>query len=290
MKKVSLCVMVFFFFVSAVFAETVKIGKEDVQKIMASSVTQGNNAVNIFDGDLNTRWESGWQVDPSWISIELKNKKLVEAISIKWENAAGNAYKIQSSKNGKKWETVAAVEDGKSGEMRTIKLNAATLTKFIRILGEKRTDSEHGYSIYEVELNPVVVSDNDKVAIVNAEASSAQKEDGQDYSAKKAVDGDMGSRWSSEFSDPQWLKVELKEATSIRSVKIKWEAASAKNYKIQVSDDGQTWKEVASVSDGLANEERAITFKSVKAKFVRVYGEVRNGEWGYSIFEIGVYK
>ena len=289
MRYVSVFLMVLLFSVTAVFAETAKITKDDILKITASSETQANKAVNIYDGDAGSRWESAW-ADPAWVSIELKEKKVIEAVNIKWENAAAKVYKIQTSKDGKKWDDAAKVDDGKDGESRTVKLDNPVTTKFVRIFGEQRTHQEYGYSIFEVELNPVVVYEKNWVQIKGVEASSEQKEDGKNYSAKNAIDGDQGTRWSSDFSDPQWIKVELKEASTVSSVKIKWEAASAKNYKVQVSDDGKTWKEVSSITDGLPGEERVVSFKSVKTKFVRIYGEARNGEWGYSIFEIGVYK
>jgi endo-1,3(4)-beta-glucanase len=290
MMKALVSIAAFLLSSSLLLGAPAKITKDDVLKVMASSETQGNTAAYIFDGDPNTRWESSWQTDPSWISIELKDKKSVEAIKIKWENSAGSTYKIESSKDGKKWEEIARVEDGKGGESRVIQFKGPVNTKFLRVFGEQRTRLENGYSIWEVELNPLVLPDKDKLPFKSVEASSEQKQEGFDFSAKLAIDGDMSTRWSSEFSDPQWIKVELNNAAEIKYVKINWEAGSAKSYKIQISEDGSTWKEAASISDGAPNEERVITLKPVKAKFVRIYGEQRNGEWGYSIFEIGVYK
>src|ERR1017187_6483650 len=41
--------------------------------------------------------------------------------------------------------------------------------------------------------------------------------------ASAAVDGNLGTRWSSAFSDPQWLQVDLGSTQSICQVTLNWE-------------------------------------------------------------------
>lgn len=43
------------------------------------------------------------------------------------------------------------------------------------------------------------------------------------------MDGNSGTRWSSAFSDPQWLEVDLGSSQSVRGVTLNWEAAYAKS-------------------------------------------------------------
>src|SRR4051812_18865764 len=50
-----------------------------------------------------------------------------------------------------------------------------------------------------------------------------------------AVDGNLTSRWSSTFSDAQFIYVDLGATTSISRVKITWENAYGKDYQLQVS-------------------------------------------------------
>ncbi len=50
-------------------------------------------------------------------------------------------------------------------------------------------------------------------------------------------DGNSGSRWSSQYSDNEWVYIDLGEKKEIASVTLNWESAYAKAYKIQVSDD-----------------------------------------------------
>ena len=61
------------------------------------------------------------------------------------------------------------------------------------------------------------------------------------FPASNATDGDVTTRWSSAFSDPQWLQVDLGQTYSISHVTLTWEAAAASAYEIQTSNDGATW-------------------------------------------------
>lgn len=98
-----------------------------------------------------------------------------------------------------------------------------------------------------------------------------------------AIDGDEETRWSSVYSDDQWIAVELEEVKTIKQVKLLWEAAYAENYEIQVSQDGANWTTVyhESAGDGGVDE---ITFDEVDANFVRMKGNQRATEWGFSLF------
>jgi beta-glucosidase-like glycosyl hydrolase len=116
-------------------------------------------------------------------------------------------------------------------------------------------------------------------------ASSTQ--DATDYPASDATDGDPGTRWSSAFSDPQWLEVDLGAPTQICSVGLLWEAAYATAFSIQVSNDNSTWTTVYSTTTGAGGQE---TFPiSTTARYIRMYGTVRATQFGYSIFEFDVY-
>jgi len=61
------------------------------------------------------------------------------------------------------------------------------------------------------------------------------------FPASNAVDGNTGTRWSSAFSDPQWLEVDLGASASISQVVLQWEAAYATGFQIQTSTDNTAW-------------------------------------------------
>lgn len=115
------------------------------------------------------------------------------------------------------------------------------------------------------------------------ESSSVQEQN----SAESAFDGDYNTRWESQHGkDPQWLKVTLAEKTEIFSLRIVWENASAKKYNIQISEDGENWKDIKLINDGKEGETRLIEFKPVITKYIRILGKERILKHGYSIWEI----
>jgi len=120
------------------------------------------------------------------------------------------------------------------------------------------------------------------------QASSNLKEGGA-TSPAAAVDGRSNSRWSSEFSDPQWLAVDLGRPERISRVWLDWEAAFGKAYTIEVSLDGQTWQEVYRTQDGHGGSEN-IEFAPVEARWVRLHGTRRGTPFGYSVWEFKVFK
>ncbi|MFD8291495.1 discoidin domain-containing protein [Streptomyces lavendulae] len=109
-----------------------------------------------------------------------------------------------------------------------------------------------------------------------------------DYSPGKAVDGDTGTRWASEWNDDQWVQFDLGSAHTIRRVTLDWEAAYAKAYRIEVSSDGSNWQTAWSTTTGDGGVDTA-RFAATPARYVRVHGVQRGTQWGYSLHEVGIY-
>ena len=121
-----------------------------------------------------------------------------------------------------------------------------------------------------------------------ATASSCVVFEGQRLVAGLAVDGLSGTRWSSEFSDPQWFQVDLGQPTPIARIEIAWEAAYGKEYTIQVSQDGQAWQDVCKKTGGSGGLD-VLRFKPAPARYVRFNGTKRGTQWGYSFWEFRVF-
>ncbi len=119
-------------------------------------------------------------------------------------------------------------------------------------------------------------------------ASSSVTVDGVTYPARDAFDGKLSTRWSSEFSDPQWIAVDLKREKTISRVRLVWEAAYGKAYSIEVSADGRTWKEVYRTDRGDGDVDE-IKFAPAEARFVRLSGTERGTKFGYSLWEFQVF-
>lgn len=105
-----------------------------------------------------------------------------------------------------------------------------------------------------------------------------------EHAPEMAVDGDLETRWSSDYSDPQWICFDLGKPRVFNTVTILWETAHARAYELQVSDDGQRWKAVFWTGHGDGGED-CVYVGNQKARYVRVYGRKRATRWGYSIYD-----
>ncbi|WP_344395841.1 discoidin domain-containing protein [Streptomyces vastus] len=106
-------------------------------------------------------------------------------------------------------------------------------------------------------------------------------------SASAAVDGNTGTRWSSTFSDPQWLRVDLGATATISQVVLRWEAAYARAFQIQTSDNGTAWTTIYSTTTGTGGVQTLDVNGS--GRYVRVHGTQRGTAYGYSLWEFQVY-
>lgn len=111
-----------------------------------------------------------------------------------------------------------------------------------------------------------------------------------DNTAQKAVDRDPKSRWSSASSDPQWIVVDLAESRALGRLVLRWEAAHARSYRIEVSDDGGSWRKAYEQPNCTGKVEEVRLPAGTKGRFVRLYGLTRATGYGYSLFELEVYQ
>ncbi|WP_315070065.1 discoidin domain-containing protein [uncultured Clostridium sp.] len=165
------------------------------------------------------------------------------------------------------WQTIST----------SVTLNAGTQT--LRVVG-----ATNGWNFNWMNftlLNPTSDPDSKNLALNKTGKASSG-------TANLAFDNDSGTRWESDFSDPQWIYVDLGENKTVSSVKLNWETASAKSYTIQVSTDANTWTDVYSQTNGAGGVEN-ISFNPVTARYVKMNGTTRNTIYGYSLWDFEVY-
>jgi hypothetical protein len=118
--------------------------------------------------------------------------------------------------------------------------------------------------------------------------ATASSVEGEHWPASNAVDGDPQTRWSSGFSDPQWLRVDLGAQWPISAIRLDWEAtANAVSYRVELSTDGTTWKSVYTTTSG-HGDDITIEVAELPARFVRMYGTKRSSAYSYSLLELDV--
>ncbi|MCZ4101965.1 family 20 glycosylhydrolase [Streptomyces sp. So13.3] len=108
------------------------------------------------------------------------------------------------------------------------------------------------------------------------------------FPAEGAVDGSYASRWSSAYSDPQWLRIDLGSSRAVNRVKLTWETAHATAFQIQLSDDGTSWSTVYSTTSASGGTQN-LTGLSGSGRYLRIYLTRRGTVYGYSLWEVEAY-
>ncbi|MFI7374341.1 discoidin domain-containing protein [Actinoplanes sp. NPDC049668] len=238
------------------------------------------SAAKAVDGDAGTRWSSQFS-DPQWLQVDLGATATISQVVLQWEGAFGRAYKIQTSPDGSAWTDVYSTTTGAGG---TETLTVSGSGRYVRMYGTARA-SGYGYSLWEFKVYGT--TGGGACSAAQGLPATASSQEGADVSAAKAVDGDAGTRWSSVFSDPQWLQVDLGASATVCQVVLQWEGAYGRAYKIQTSPDGSAWTDVYSTTTGTGGTETLTV--SGTGRYVRMYGTQRGTGYGYSLWEFKVF-
>ena len=250
----------------------------------ASSIENGGTAAgNATDGNSGTRWSSQFS-DPQWLQVDLGQTYAINHVTLNWEAAYGRAYQIQTSANGSTWTTIYSTTTGDGG----IDDLAVTGTgRYIRMNGTARATA-YGYSLWEFSVNGTPSSGGGGATLLSqGHTATASSTENAGTPASAAVDGNTGTRWSSAFSDPQWLQVDLGAGHSISRVVLNWEAAYARAFQVQTSADGNSWTTISSTTTGTGGVQDLSV--SGSGRYVRMNGTQRATQYGYSLWEFQVY-
>jgi hexosaminidase len=126
---------------------------------------------------------------------------------------------------------------------------------------------------------PVIAGD-----LAQGKPTTASSIETPNFPAVDATDGDLSTRWSSQYVDPTWIQVDLGTVQTVNRVVLAWETAYGKNYQIQLSNDGTNWSTVYTRTIGTGGTE-TLTFPSATGRYLRMYGTARGTQYGYSLWE-----
>jgi hypothetical protein len=239
-------------------------------------------ASNAVDGNTGTRWSSAF-ADPQWLEVDLGSSQAICQVTLDWEAAYATAFQIQVSPDGSAWTTIYSTTTGTGG---TQTLSVSGTGRYVRMYGTTRA-TPYGYSLWEFQVFGSSSSSCGTTNIAQGKTATASSLENASFPASNAVDGNTGTRWSSAFSDPQWLEVDLGSSQAICQVTLDWEAAYATGFQIQTSTDNSTWTTIYSTTAGTGGVQALNV--SGTGRYIRMYGTARATPYGYSLWEFQVY-
>jgi hypothetical protein len=246
----------------------------------SSTENAGTPASAATDGNTGTRWSSAFS-DPQWIQVDLGSSVSISQVVLNWEAAYGKAFQIQVSNDAAGWSSIYSTTTGTGG---TQTLSVSGAGRYVRMYGTQR-GTGYGYSLWEFQVYGTTGCGGTNAA--QGHTATASSTENATFPASAAVDGNTGTRWSSAFSDPQWIQVDLGAPLAVCQVVLNWEAAYGKAFQIQVSTDAVTWTSIYSTTTATGGIQ-TLTVAGT-GRYVRMYGTQRGTAYGYSLFEFGVY-
>lgn len=247
--------------------------------VVASSSQQGLTPAAAVDGNTGTRWGSNF-TDAEWIYVDLGKAYKINRVLLNWEAAYGRGYQVQVSDNATSWTTIYSTTTGDGG---TDDLSVSGQGRYVRINGTARATG-YGYSLWEYQVYGIPVTTSTLLS-QNAPVVASSQEGG--FAAVNAVDGNTGTRWGSNFTDAEWIYVDLGSKATINRVLLNWEAAYGRSYQIQVSDNASSWTTIYSTTSGDGGTDDLTV--SGQGRYVRFNGQARATAYGYSLWELQVY-
>lgn len=258
--------------------------------VSASSASSIYPASSATDNDLVvSRWQSNTNL-AEWLQVDLGSVREFDAIDITWYSN-GAAYDVLTSSNGTDWTTVEQVRGAESGKYVRFDYDNVRTARYVKVQGI----SPSQYSLYSIRVLQKNSAESGQVesrnlALRKPVTTSANDPNDTSLTPGKAVDGDVATRWASGRSDNQWFVVNLGEQAEIDGINILWEGAAGKQYKVQVSDDGSTWRDIVNENNNAgAGWKRYALADEASGQYVRMLGITRvNAKYGYSMFEFEV--
>lgn len=259
-------------------------------------LTDGNLEIGYQTACVSSNKDNPYE-DPQTWSMDLGRSYEIDKVILYWENAAAKKYKIYVSENKTDWMEVASEEAGEKGRFKYD--FAPTNARYVKIKLEERTMEIYGYCMYEWQIFTVGSVEEKEVPNLAENATAVASSDDGENSAEKAIDGDEGTMWRTEYIQDQTVTDEEKANENITlswnspqtfdTVKVKWGGGYMKGYKLQTSDDGETWTDMYEVTSGIASEYRNIRLKeAVTTSHLRLQG-ITFGAYCFEIYEIQVY-
>ncbi|HXA01106.1 MAG TPA: discoidin domain-containing protein [Cytophagaceae bacterium] len=118
----------------------------------------GSVATAVTDGNIGTRWESVWNVDPQWIYVDLQSPTDIDSVVLYWEAARASSYQLQTSTDAVTWTDVFSTTTAASccstpfsGGTKDKIVFSATNIRYVRMYGTARLIG-YGYSIWEFQV------------------------------------------------------------------------------------------------------------------------------------------
>ena len=282
------------------------------KNVEVSGSQSGFDGSNAVDEDEDTRWASKEEGDKAYLIVDLEKLYEIEKVNIMFEKAYPNDFQILVSKDKTNWTVARTVRGFKPTEVdkKVYESDGVCLGKARYVKVRCLNMAFHkAMSIRDIRIYGTKIKGQLSDLALNAEVKVSSSDSSAETSnPANAVDGLDNTRWGAPKTDGNpWYQINLGQQCRIDSIDLKFERAYPTGFRIQISDDGKTWKDYKTIKDWTepgdsteiqksnyyANLEfgNSIHMGDVKTQYIRLYADakIRDNNWGVSIYEFEVW-
>ncbi|MBM7268737.1 discoidin domain-containing protein [Streptococcus suis] len=250
-----------------------------------------------------SRWGTEMGTDDRRLKLDLGSPKRVEEVAIYWERDNVTGFQLQASDDNQTYRTVYRKAGTEHVALDTrFQLEEAVEARYFKLLIDQYDGGQLNWpsvSLYEIELLGQAVLNN----LAKGKSVQANGQEVANLSADKVTDGNGTTRWASDRGhSPKFIQIDLGQRETFSTITVDWERKNASNYRFQVSDDGQQWRDV------LIRTQKPSDFKEIfslstsqTGRYLKLVidqfdasGETKDGRqvtWDtVSVYEIEVFK
>ena len=282
------------------------------KNVEVSGSQSGFDGSNAVDEDEDTRWASKEEGDKAYLIVDLEKLYEIEKVNIMFEKAYPKDFQILVSKDKTNWTVARTVRGFKTTEVdkKVYESDGVCLGKARYVKVRCLNMAFHkAMSIRDIRIYGTKIKGQLSDLALNAEVKVSSSDSSAETSnPANAVDGLDNTRWGAPKTDGNpWYQINLGQQCRIDSIDLKFERAYPTGFRIQISDDGKTWKDYKTIKDWTepgdsteiqksnyyANLEfgNSIHMGDVKTQYIRLYADakIRDNNWGVSIYEFEVW-
>lgn len=194
---------------------------------------------------------------------------------------SGNIFTSYISDSGTTWTQL--------GTPKTITM---ANTIYVGMAVTSHANGTLGTGVFSDVIVRNITPPNNNVNLALGKTATASTEENATYTAGKATDTDSTvSRWASSFANAtEWIYVDLGSNYNINRVVLKWEAAFATQYKVQLSTDNIFTENETINTQTASNGGTDDLTVSGSGRYLRILCTTKAlAPYGYSLYEIEAY-
>ncbi len=250
----------------------------DVAQHKAVTAAPADTTVSaVADGDDTTAWTADQSAERT-VVVDTGKVRSLGSVTLTWGARHPTGYVVSTSADGTAWTPATTVASLGGREKVAF---AAVDARYVRIL----IPQDPAGGPYQLRSLEARIADLARGGTVTASGTQ------NTLNIPAALtDGSDATRWESKTQNDQSATIDLGSVQDLSSIRVNWEGAYGKDYKVEVSPDNSTWTTAATVTgNSSAGVKTHALTGATTGRYVRWSGTARGTSYAYSMWSLEVF-